>query len=228
MRAAVLTAALLALAAAGCAAGQASPGAPAPKPSRSGLAAPLTGARLSTLIPTPGGFAFDPSTSSNSGSRDTASIPGPSASSVGCASWWAGDAYFGPGTVGYAAKNYTGPGQVELHLEVQLYPAGAAPQIFAESIAIQRRCHHFGYLDADGLHYVVNATVGPSTGIGDRSREIDATETSRAGTVFRTQTTFIQVGDALVIATETGPARAPLDRTALPLARIAASLRSAS
>jgi hypothetical protein len=227
MRAAVTSAVLLALTAAGCAASKSSQDSVAPEASRSALAGPLTGVRLSALIPTPAGFTLDASTSSNSGSRVATLIPGPSASAVGCASWWAGHGYFGPGTVGYAVKNYTGSDQVELHLEVNLYPSGAGPQVFDASVAIQRRCRHFSYLDTDGLRYVVNATVGPSAGIGDHSQEIDATETSPTGTVWRTQTTFVQVGDGFVIATETGPVGAPLDRAALPLARIASSLRSA-
>jgi hypothetical protein len=233
MRPVVLVAAVLAVAAAGAAAGCATSkgadGAAAPAPSSShGLSAPLTGVRLSALLPTPAGFTVDRSTSFNSGSRNETSVPGPSdASAVNCAAWWSGKGYLGPSTVAYAVKNYNGPDQISLHLEVNLYPAGTAVQVFDLSVAVQRRCRHFSYRDVDGQRYVVSATVGPSAGIGDRSREIDATETSADGTVFQTQTTFIQVSDALLTANETGIRGAPVDRTALPLAAIAASLRSA-
>jgi hypothetical protein len=228
-RAVVLTAAMLAFAATACSPGEGSHGPAALGSSpRPGPSAPLTGVRLSALIPTPAGFTVDPSTSSNSGSRQIAPVPGASdPSAVSCASWWSGKGYLSPGMIGYAVKNYTGPDQIALHIEVNLYPAGAVTQVFDLSAAVQRRCRHFSYQDVDGLHYLVNATLGPSAGIGDRSLEIDATETSADGTVFTTQSTFIQVGDALVTANETGSLGAPVNRTALPLARIAASLRSA-
>lgn len=92
---------------------------------------------------------------------------------------------------------------------------------------MQRRCRRLSYEDKDGLRYLVNATVGPSAGIGDRSQEVDATETAPDGALFTTQTTFIGVGDALIAVTETGATGAPVSRASLPLARIAAALRSA-
>jgi hypothetical protein len=219
----------LTLVVAGCTAGRDFPHALATRvPRTHARPVPLTGARLSALIPTPTGFTFDPSTSFNSGTREAIPVPGPSdASAVDCASWWSGKAYFGPGTIGYAVKNYTGSSQVTLHFDVNLYPAGTGAGVFATSVAIQHRCRRFSYQDKDGQRYLVNATVGASAGIGDRSLEVNATETAADGAVFTTQTTFIEVGDALMVATETGSVNAPFDRAALPLAAIAAALRSA-
>jgi hypothetical protein len=227
MRPVALIATALALAAAGCATSKSSPSTAAPEPSPShGL--PLTGAELSALIPTPDGFTVDASTSFNSGNREVKPVPGASqASAVGCAAWWSGKGYLGPGSIGYAVKNYNGPDDIGLTIQVGLYPPGAVAQVFDLSVAVQRRCRHFTYQDVDGQRYVVNAAVGPSAGIGDRSEEIDATETSADGTVFPTQSTFIQVSDAFVTANETGMPGVPVDRTALPLAAIAASLSSA-
>ncbi len=59
------------------------------------------------------------------------------------------------------------------------------------------------------MRYVVSARIGPSAGTGDHSLEVDATETAPNGPAFTTQTTFGDVGDALLVATETGPAGAP-------------------
>jgi hypothetical protein len=127
----------------------------------------------------------------------------------------------------YTIRNYTGPDQITLHIDVSIYPAGTGAGVYATSVALQRRCRHFSYLDKDGLPYVVSATVGPSAGIGDHSQEADAIETASDGTVFTTRTTFIGVGDALVVATGTGFPGAPVNRAGLPLAAIAAALRSA-
>jgi hypothetical protein len=192
------------------------------------LSAPLTGVRLSALVPTPTGFTLDRSASSDSGTREATPVPGPSGtSSISCASWWSGTAYFGPGTVGYTVRNYTSPGQITLHIDVNIYPAGTGASVYAMSAGLQRRCLHFSYLDKDGVRYVVSARIGPSAGIGDHSQEVDATETAPDGTVFATEATFINVGDTLVSVTETGPVSAPVNRAALPLTAIAAALRSA-
>jgi len=94
-------------------------------------------------------------------------------------------------------------------------------------VGLQRRCPHFSYLDKDGVRYVVSARVGQSAGIGDHSQEVDATETAPDGTVFTTQTTFVSVGNALVVATETGSPDAPVSRAPVPLPAIVAGLRSA-
>jgi hypothetical protein len=229
LKTAVLFSATLVLMVAGCTAGRGFPRVLATRvPRTHAQSAPLTGARLSALIPTPTGFTLDPATSFNSGTREAIPVPGSSdAGAVDCASWWSGKAYFGPGTIGYAVKNYTGSSRVTLHFDVNLYPAGTGAGVFDMSVAVQRRCHRFSYRDNDGQRYLVNATVGPSAGIGDRSLEVNATETAADGAVFITQTTFIEVGDALVVATETGSVGAPVNRVALPLAAIAASLRSA-
>ena len=55
--------------------------------------APLTGARLSALIPTPAGFTLDPAATFNSGAHEATPVPGPAdASTIECASWWSGKA----------------------------------------------------------------------------------------------------------------------------------------
>jgi hypothetical protein len=188
----------------------------------------LTGVRLSALVPTPTGFTLDRSTSSDSGTREATPVPGPSGTSgISCASWWSGTAYYGPGTVGYTTRNYTGPDRITLSIGVNIYPPGTGASVYAMAVALQRRCLHFSYLDKDGVRYAVSARIRPSAGIGDHSQEADATETAPDGTVFTTQTTFVDVGDALVSVTETGPASAPVNRAALPLAAIVAGLRSA-
>jgi hypothetical protein len=114
-----------------------------------------------------------------------------------------------------------------LQIGVNLYPAGKGAGNYATSVALLRRCTHFTYRDKDGLRYVVRATTRATAGIGDHSLAFNATETAPDGTVFITQTTFVDVGDAMVMATETGSAAAPVSRAALPLAAIAAALRSA-
>jgi hypothetical protein len=190
--------------------------------------APLTGVKLSALVHAPTGFTLDRSASSDSGARENIPVPGASSTSdISCASWWSGTAYFGPGAVGYTIRNYTGPDRITLNIEVAVYPAGTGARVYDMSVALQRRCRHFGYLDRDGLRYVVSATVGASAGIGDHSQEVNATETAPDGAVFTTRSTFIDVGDALVAATETGSPGAPLNRAALPLTTITAALRSA-
>lgn len=188
----------------------------------------LTGARLSALIPAPAGFTFNPSASFNSGTQQAVPTPGASdASAFDCASWWSGKAYFGPGTIGYAVKDFTGPSAVTVRFDLNLYPAGTGAKVFDTSVAVQRRCRRFIYLDKDGLRYIVNAAIGPSARIGDRSIDVNAVETAANGTNFTTQTTLIEVGDALMTVNETGSARAPVSRSALPLAAIVNALRSA-
>jgi hypothetical protein len=235
-RAAAVSAVMLLFAVAGCASASThtaqEPGEkPAPSGVRPGSPAKkplLTGARLSSLIPTPAGFTLNRSSSFDSGTREAIPVPGPSSTTgVDCASWESGEAYLGPGTIGYAVKNYTGPGQIILHTDVNLYPAGTGSGVFDSSMAIQRRCSHFTYVDKDDLLYAVSAAVGPSAGIGDRSAEVNATLTALDGAVFTSQTTYIVVGDAMATVTETGPAGAPVNRAVLPLAAIVAALRSA-
>jgi hypothetical protein len=189
---------------------------------------PVTGAWLSALVPTPAGFTLNRSRSSDSGKQEVIPIPGaPDTNGVSCASWWSGKAYIGPGTVGYTIRSYTGPDRISLDVGVNIYPAGTGPSVYATVLPLHRRCLHFSYLDKDGLHYAVNATIVPLPGIGDRAEGFDATETAPDGSVFVTQSTVVEVGDALVSATETGPADAPVNRAALSLAAIAAGLRSA-
>jgi hypothetical protein len=179
-------------------------------------------------VPTPAGFILDRSTSSDSGARVATPVHGSSGTSgISCASWWAGTAYFGPGTVAYTIRNYTGPERITLHIDVNAYPAGTGASVYSLSVGLQRRCPHFSYLDKNGTRYVVSARVGQSAGIGDHSQEVDATETAPDGTVFTTQTTFVSVGNALVVATETGSPGAPVSRAAVPLPAIVAGLRSA-
>lgn len=218
----VLVSAMLMIA--GCTAGRGTPRVLPPRV----RPVPLTGARLSALIPTPTGFTLDPSTSFNSGTQEAVPVPGSSdASAFDCASWWSGKAHFGPGTIGYAVKGYAGSSQVTLRFDVNLYPAGTGAGVFDTSVAVQRRCRRFIYLDKDGQRFIVNAAIGPSPGIGDRSLDVNATETAADGAVFTTQTTFVEVGDAVVSISETGSVGAPVNRAALPLAAIIASLRSA-
>lgn len=220
-RAVLLSATVVSAGVAGCSAG-------AHNPPPSGHNAPLTGVRLSALVPTPAGFTLDRSTSYDSGTQKAIPVPGsPTTSGIGCASWWSGHAYYGPGTVGYTVRNYTGPGKITVQIGVNIYPAGTGARDYAASVALRNRCRHFTYLDKDGLRYVVSATIMPSAGIGDQSLEFDATETAPDGAVFITQTTLIEVGDAMVAATETGSANAAVSRAALHLAAIAAALRSA-
>jgi hypothetical protein len=190
--------------------------------------APLTGASLSALVPTPAGFILDRSASSDSGAREATPVHGSSGTSgISCASWWSGTGYFGPGTVAYTIRNYTGPERITLQIDVNAYPAGTGASVYAMSVGLQRRCLHFSYLDKDGVRYVVSARIGPSAGIGDHSQEVDATETAPEGAVFTTQTTFVSVGDALVVANETGSPDAPVSRAAVPLTAIVDGLRSA-
>jgi hypothetical protein len=188
----------------------------------------VTGAWLSALVPTPAGFTLNRARSSDSGTREAIPVPGaPDTSGVSCASYWSGHYYYGPGTVGYTIRIYTNPDTNSLDIGVNIYPAGKGAGVYASLLPLHRRCLHFSYLDRDGLHYAVDASIVPLTGIGDRSQGFDAVETAPNGAVFTTQTTVIEVGDALVSVTETGPANGQVDRAALPLAAIAAGLRSA-
>lgn len=189
---------------------------------------PVTGVRLSALVPTPQGFTLDRAASSDSGTRRATPIPGASTTSgISCASWFEGTAYWGPGTVAYTIRNYAGPDQMTLSIGVNIYPAGTGAKEYALSAALERRCLHFSYQDKDGLRYTVDAKLGSATGIGDKSQEFDAADTAPDGARFTTQVTFIQVGDAMVSATETGATSAPVSRDALPLAAIVDALRSA-
>jgi hypothetical protein len=222
MIAILISAAVASVAVTGCSTASALLGFPRHHP------APLTGVRLSALVPTPAGFTLDRSTSSDSGTHQLTPVPGASdTSGISCASWWSGAGYFGPGTVTYTALNYVGPDGITLHVTVNVYPAGTGAGMYESSVALQRRCRNFSYLDKDGVRYTVTATVGSSAGIGDRSAQVDATEVAPGGAVYTTQVTYVDVGDALLAATETGAASAPVNRAALPLAAIAAGLRSA-
>ena len=222
VRVALLCAAMVSVAVTGCSAARPPLGFPRQP------AAPLTGVRLSALVPTPAGFTLNRSASSDSGTRPATPVRGASnTNGISCASWWSGKGYFGPGTVGYTIRSYAGPSHLTLHIGVNIYPAGTGAGMYTMSVALQGRCRDFSYVDKNGVRYAVSATVGPSAGIGDHSQEVDATETAPSGTVFITQTTYVDVGDVLVVATETGAASAPVNRAPLPLAAIAAALRSA-
>ena len=122
VRAVLLSAAMVSVAVTCCSPARALLGSPGHHP------APLTGIRLSALVPTPAGFTLDRSTSSDSGTREATPVPGSSGTSgISCASWWSGTAYFGPGTVGYTIRNYTGHDQITLHIDVNLYPRVQEP-----------------------------------------------------------------------------------------------------
>lgn len=223
LKVAVLASAILA--AAGCAAGGSGPPRTGPTHARPVL---LTGVRLSAVIQTPAGFTLNRSASFNSGTRQAVPVPGAAnASSFDCASWWSGKAYFGPGTIGYAIKQYTGPSRVTLRFDLNLYPAGTGAGVFAMSAAVQRRCRRFSYMDKNGLRYTVKAAILPSRRMGDRSLDVDATETAPDGAPFTTETTFVEVGDVLVAVNETGAAGALVNRDTLTLPHIVAGLRSA-
>jgi hypothetical protein len=189
---------------------------------------PITGVRLSALVPTPQGFTLDRAASSDSGTRQATPIPGASSTSgISCASWFEGTSYWGPGTVAYTIRNYTGPDQVSLDVGVNIYPAGTGARAYAQSAALERRCLHFSYQDKDGLRYTVDAKLGPSARVGDQSQEFDAIDTAPDGARFTTEVTFIQVGDAMVSATETGATSAPVSRDNIALAAIVDALRAA-
>lgn len=223
LRALPLCAALISVTLTGCSQVHTLLGSPGHHP-----ATTVTGARLSALVPTPAGFTLNRSTSRDSGTQEATPIPGATdVTGISCASWWAGKAYIGPGTVSYTVRNYTGPRRVTLQILVNVYPPGKGAGVFALIVAFQHGCSHFSYQDQDGVRYVVNQKDGPSPGIGDQSQAVDATETAPSGAVFTTQYTFIEAGDALVTATETGAANVPVDRAALPLAKIVAALRAA-
>ena len=227
MRAVLLCAAMACVTATGCAATGSLVRSLGHHPA-GGSRGPLTGTMLSALVPTPAGFSLDRSSSSDSGGKVATPVPGSSGTSgISCASWWAGTGYFGPGTVAYTTRNYTGPKQVTLHIGINVYPSGTGAGVYTMSVQLQRRCLHFSYLDKDGVRYAVSARLGPSAGAGDHSQEVDATETAPDGTIFTTQTTYVDVGDALVAATETGSADATVSRATVPLAAIVAGLRSA-
>lgn len=228
VRATAFCATVLAVLAAGCSGGG-GVGTPTARADGAGKRpAPLTGAGLSALIPTPAGFTFDPSQSSSSGARVATPVPGASsANGINCSAWWSGKGYFGPGTVGYAENVYTGLHQVILNLSVYLYPAGDGTAMFTMSSGELRRCHLFTYQDRDGQSYVVHAALRPSPGIGNATAEDNATETSTDGSRFTTQTTYVNVGDAMVMVNETGPVSAHVNRGVLPLAAIVAKLRAA-
>ena len=207
--------------------------APRPTPTRhlASIAAPafgpMTGVRLSGLVPTPQGFTIDRAASSDSGTRRATPMPGASSTSgISCASWFEGTAYWGPGTVAYTIRNYTGPGQVSLDIGVNIYPTGTGAKAYNLGAALERRCLHFSYQDKNGLRYSVDAKL-PASRIGDQSQEFDGTDTAPDGARFTTQVTFIQVGDAMVSVTETGAASAPVSRAAVPLTAIVDALRSA-
>ena len=211
-------------------------GSAAPRPTPTGQLAsiaaaafgPITGVRLSALMPTPVGFTLDHATSSDSGTRQATPIPGASSTSgISCASWFEGTAYWGPGTVAYTTRNYTGPDEVSLAVGVNIYPTGTGVKEYAMSVALERRCLHFSYQDKDGLRYTVDGKLGPSARIGDQSQEYDATDIAPDGTRFTTQVTFILVGDAMVSVTETGATTAPVSRDTVPLASIVTALRAA-
>ncbi len=192
-----------------------------------GAAAPLTGARLSTLLAAPGGFTEDESRSYDSGDVPISGPPGTNPQRVSCATWWAGYGYYGPGDVGYAVKEFTRPEGTTVTVIVNLYRRGGGTPVFDASMALHRRCAHFTYQDArDRLRYQVDVKPASPAGLGDRSQTYDATETAN-GEVFPTEVTFIQVGDASISINQTGPAGSPPTRIVPPLTTLIASLRAA-
>jgi hypothetical protein len=114
-----------------------------------------------------------------------------------------------------------------LEIEVNIYPAGTGTKMFEMSMGVERRCLDFSYKDQNGLSYTVRDMLGSSAGLGDQSGEDNSVLTAADGTEFTSQGTIIQVGDALITGNETSEQDAPLNRVALPLARIVAALRSA-
>ena len=228
----LLATVFLVLAIAGCAtpgtkSGLAVPGKAQPESVKRGAAAPLTGARLSTLLAAPGGFTVDQSRSYDSGDVPISGPPGTNPQRVSCADGWAGSSYYGPGDVGYAVKEFTRPEGTTVTVVVNLYRRGGGTPVFDASMALQHRCAHFTYQDAsDRLRYQVDVKPASSAGLGDRSQTYDATEAAD-GEVFPTEVTFIQVGDASISIDQTGPAGSPPTRIVPPLATLIAALRAA-
>jgi hypothetical protein len=189
---------------------------------------PLTGTKLSSLVPAPPGFTLNRAASSDTGSRRIAPVTGPdNMASVSCGNWEAGKAYFYPGPIGNTERHYSGHRSISLDIFVSVYASGVGARDFDAGIAVERRCRNFAYKDKDGLPYAVSNTIGPPLGLGDQSGVINQTLTGPNADSYTTQTTFIQVGDAVITVTETGPKGSPVNRAALPLAAIVAALRSA-
>ena len=196
------------------------PGAPLPRP--------VAGTRLSALIAAPADFTVDPSKSGDSGGQalTAATRPGASLRDISCANWWAGTSYVGPGDTGYADKEFTRSDGTTLTVIVNLYRRGGGTSVFDATTALHNRCTHFTYRDADGLQYRVDIRPASPAGLGDRSATYDATETA-GNEVFPTEVTFIQVGDATIGITQTGPAASPPVRVVPPLAGLIATLHAA-
>jgi hypothetical protein len=153
-------------------------------------------------------------------------VSGPmSTSRISCASWAAGAAYYGPGYLARTIRNFTGPDHISLYIAVDIHPKGTGAKMYTIGMALARRCRQYSTL-SKGVRYDFSVRIGPSAGIGDQSQEIDYTETAD-GTVFKSQGTYIDVGDAMVSVQEGGAADAPLNRAAMPFAAIVAALRAA-
>ncbi len=82
---------------------------------------------------------------------------------------------------------------------------GGGTSVFDATTALHNRCTHFTYRDADGLRYQADINPASPAGRGGRSQTYDATETADSE-VVPTEVTFIQVGDAPIGTTQTGPA----------------------
>ena len=231
-RTGAIAAVMLVSAIAGCRApgleaGRAVPGHTQAASVKTGLAVPLTGTKVSALIPGPRGFTVDPSKSDDSGEQvlTTPTPPGASLHDISCASWWAGTSYIGPGDVGYAVKEFTRSDGITLTIIVNIYRRGGGTSVFDAAMVLHNRCTHFTYRDADGLRYRVDIKPASQAGLGDRSLTYDATETA-GGEVFPTEVTLIQVGNATIGINQTGPAASPPVRVVPPLARLIAALRA--
>jgi hypothetical protein len=188
--------------------------------------APVTGVALSALLAAPAGFTADESRSYDSGDAPVSARPGIDPQRESCADWWAGS-YYGPGDVGYAVKEFTGPDGTTVTVTVNLYRRGGGASVFDASVALHDRCAHFTYRDAsDHLRYRVDVEPASPAGVGDRSETYDATE-SAGGEVFPTEVTFIEIGDASIGINQTGPAGSPSTRVMPPLTALIAALRAA-
>lgn len=222
---------LLALAISGCSTpgvtyGQAVPRGTHPASIERAATPTMTGARLSTLMTAPVGFKVVQSSSYDSGDVPISRPSGTNPQRVSCSTWWAG-LHYGPGNVGYAVKEFTRSDRTTVTEIVDLYRQGGGTVAFDATVALHDRCTHFSYQDASNHSwYQVDVRPASPAGLGDRSETYDATETAD-GEVFPTEVTFIQVGDAYIGITQTGPAGAQPTRILPPLTPLITALRGA-
>lgn len=186
----------------------------------------MTGTRLTSLLTAPFGFTVD-----QSGSYDSGDVPvarsGTNPQRLSCATWWAGGTDYGPISVGYAVKEFVGSDQTNVSIFVVLYSPGGGTVAFDETLALHERCTHFTYRDSSThLQYQVDVQPGSSAGLGDRSWTFDAVE-SAGGEEFPTEETLIQVGDAYIGISQTGPAGSDPTPLIPPLTPLIKALRAA-